>query len=190
MSVIYKLITMYETTIKENQSLNWKKTVSQLTSQFTNEVFRRRDVKSELKPKVTAEILIYLDMLIVSKLNESFPVSTTVTVAKNNLKEITAGIDNQSTNYNDIIRLSSIRQNFYKKALLVSSEDEDFLRTIGMQWFQFPFQEVDGAVRPSEFDFSYYFSDNVVVSEILFELAPEYTDKIIDELKEQCDMAY
>lgn len=182
--------TMYDVTIKSHLNLSWKKVVNQLSQEFIDEIFQMREMKSELKSKASAEILIYLDMLVVSKLNESFPVSTTVRVTKNNLEEIALSIDDSSVQYNDIVRMTSIRQEFYRAALIELSGEEDFLRTVGMQWFQFPFEEVDGSIRPSEFDFSFYFSDNSLVSEILFDLGPVYANKIVKKLEEQYSMMF
>lgn len=176
---------MYNATINRDQSLVWENVVSKLTNELMGEVFQRRLVKSELKPKTTAEILIYLDLLVVDKLNESFPVSTTVKVSKFSLNEVTENVDDSNVLHSDVVRMSSIRQDFYRKGILHFREDEDFLRTVGMQWFQFPFQEIDGSIKPSEFDFSVYFSDNQIVSEILFELAPRYANRIARELKKQ-----
>ena len=177
---------MYDNASIENyQTPSWERAVNQLSFEFIYESFEKREVRPELQSLAAAEMLMYLDMLIVSKLNQRFPVSMTTSVSKNNLKEIIEIIGQESVAHSDVTRTASIRQDFYRKSIYTDSRDEDFIRTVGMQWFQFPLEEIDGSIKPSEFDFSVYFSDNYVVTEILYDLAPRFADRIVNQLEKQ-----
>ena len=85
--------------------------------------------------------------------------------------------------YHRIIRHTSHRHDFYIDGLFEEENAEDFLRTVALFWFQFPLTGRDGGIRPHEYDFSVYFSDIPVVSDILFKVAPIYAIAILEELK-------
>ncbi|PIB35116.1 hypothetical protein BFP72_06760 [Reichenbachiella sp. 5M10] len=163
----------------------WQGIVSQLSDAYVEEVFRLRQVDEKLKPLVTSELLIYLGLLIGSKLNEDVSEHTALQVIKYYMRRVYDKGKSLGIPYHRIISKASSRHDFYLTGLFEKDRSEDFLRTAGMQWFQFPLQEIDGEIRPYEFDFSVYFSDLNVVSEVLFKIAPNYANGILASLKQE-----
>ncbi|UXP34084.1 hypothetical protein N6H18_09020 [Reichenbachiella agarivorans] len=153
-----------------------------IAMEFIEQVLERRSIKPELIHKAQIELAIFFDRVIIERMSGHFCVSTIQRVSKQYLKQLSHEMVDKSITYHDVIRLCSIRHGFYCQGLNESPE-EDFLRTVSMQWFQFPMQQTDGSIRPLEFDFTYYFSDIPLTSEVLFDLGPKYADRIVQELK-------
>lgn len=166
-----------------DEGKGWKALVQGLTDQFVDHVLNERQVGDEMIPLVKCELKIYLGLLLGSKLNEEFSEKVALSIIKYYMLEVHAGARAMEIPYHKIISISSNRHDFFIDGLFDQENREDFLRRVAMQWFQFPLQEIDGEIRPHMYDFSVYFSDNLVASEILFKLAPCYSNAILDELK-------
>lgn len=161
----------------------WRQIVSTLSDEFINHVLTERPVEAEMEPFVKSELQMYLGLLMGSKLNEGFSERIALDVIKYYMLRVHENAKLLGFSYHQIMKMTSERHDFFIDGLFDSENSEDFLRTTAMQWFQFPLLEVDGGIRPNEYDFSVYFSDNYVVSDILFKLAPSYVNAIIAELK-------
>ncbi|MGL1889435.1 MAG: hypothetical protein OCD76_23170 [Reichenbachiella sp.] len=167
------------------QAPKWQNVIAKLSDQFVEDVFEIRAVEERLREGSANELKILLGLFVATKLNNDHSQKISLEVVGYYFENIFSLGNNSRYLRRELIELVSERHEFYIAGISnrVKSED-DFLRAVGMHWFQFPLQKKDSSYVPFNYDFFRYFSDNDIVSKVMKEFAPNYADAILQEVME------
>ncbi|MBU2887948.1 hypothetical protein KO507_19440 [Gilvimarinus agarilyticus] len=174
-----------ETISIETKGTEWKGLFEEQTQLYLNDVFEKRPIPVALRSRVICELRIYLGLLLGAKVQEHYTEEVALRVIQEYMRDIHDTVTWLGMSYQDVVQLTADRHDFYLAGLFDETNGEAFLRHIGLQWFQFPLQTIEDDLRPSDYDFSCYYSDIPLVSHILFELTPKVVQSMVDGFKPQ-----
>lgn len=161
----------------------WRTIIDNITDQFVQHVLGLRKVDNKLREETSFELKITLGLFIATQLNDKYSKEMSFDVVEYYFEDIFSLGNNSKHLRRELVELVSDRYEFYLEGLKnEGAKLEDFFRSVGMYLFQFPLQRKDYTNVPFNYDFSKYFSDLEIVSDVLYDLAPSYANAILSEI--------